>query len=279
MNRFTLFALSAVACTACSDSASVDQGSTGTSPTADTSSGPAPTDPDRLVVPSGTGLALVYPGGALADHFAWPDLVGECDSCAGEGASADGDALLVAIATGAGLSDGIARVFPDGTLDFRVDGFRFPHDVIRDPADGTLMVVETFADRVVWIDGSGSSREALREIGVPSTPEMVAQPNGAELVNTGERRYLLLSHVGEVTAPLRPAGKITLWDITSPGALAHVWSYPPDGALAGRTVRFFAGSVLSGGCCGRTPRGPAGGAPWAWRSPRTWPPCRCMWPT
>ncbi|MEM6930599.1 MAG: hypothetical protein AAF602_26920, partial [Myxococcota bacterium] len=93
---------------------------------------------DALVVPQQLGVTFLDLDGEVLSSPVWPQLVGPCPTCAGEGASPDGDGLLLSFLT-AGRNQGrpgaIARVRGNGTLDWRLDGFAFPHDVIRDPAD------------------------------------------------------------------------------------------------------------------------------------------------
>ncbi|MEZ4241671.1 MAG: hypothetical protein R3F59_37100 [Myxococcota bacterium] len=81
-------------------------------------------------MPDGAGLHLVGADGADVWSRAWPDLLGDaagCAPCGGEGASADGDGLLVAFTDGGDrFSGGVARLHADGSLDFRVGGLTFP---------------------------------------------------------------------------------------------------------------------------------------------------------
>lgn len=191
---------------------------------------PAPTTPaaaPRLVIPDAEGLSWRDPEStALSLEVLWDDLLGPCDQCLGQGASADGDGLLVSFAG----ADGVARLDGSGALDWRVDGFDFPHDVVRDPTDGSVMVIETFADRVAWIAPEGTDPTPLRTLDL-SHPEFVAAPNGAELLQDGDRTYLLLSHLGRRELADETPGRITLWALSS-GAPRHVWSFPENGSLA-----------------------------------------------
>ncbi len=207
-------------------------------PSADTGEPrPGPTDPGQgvLVVPDQRGLTLAALDGTVPFQRTWTELVGDCRACGGEGASADGDGLLVSFTTGGGegggLPDGaIARLTAGAELDFRVGRFGFPHDVIRDPADGTLMVVETHGSRVTWIDGTGASADPVRTLG-RETEGFGSLPNGADLVVHGGRTFLMLTHRSGVGPPGAAAGGITLWDISEVGAPSLVWTFPPDGGL------------------------------------------------
>ncbi|MEN0061284.1 MAG: hypothetical protein AAGA48_03985 [Myxococcota bacterium] len=207
-----------------------------TSPTGDT--GPksttdtGPTLPrvlprDSLVVPDKVGVTFLGLDGSLLESFTWSDLVGPCATCGGEGGSPDGDGLLLSFTTGDGPGNvgAVARVNGKGQLDFRVNGFAFPHDVIRDPADNHLAVVATFTNDVRWIAGDGSSGTVLRSIG-SSDPEFPNTPNGAELLEYNGRNFILLSHRPNAN------GRITLWDITDPKDPVFVWRFPETGRIA-----------------------------------------------
>ncbi|MEO0606561.1 MAG: hypothetical protein AAF211_34355, partial [Myxococcota bacterium] len=118
---------------------------------------------------------------------------------------------------------GVARIAPDGTLDFRIDGFVFPHDILRDPADDSLLVVETGAGALHWIDGDGRSGASLRAI-TRADDRFPDEPNGAERVIHQGRTYVVLSHRSD-------EGRITLWDITDPEEARFVWRFPASGGL------------------------------------------------
>lgn len=184
---------------------------------------------DALVVPDGDGVVFLDLDGTVLAAPTWTVLAGSCDDCGGEGASPDGAGLLLSFTTGGGgmgvnRPGAIARVNADGTPDFRVDGFGFPHDVVRDPADDSLMVIATSSNEVVWIPGDGSTNEPLRVLD-NSDPEFPNTPNGAERFDFGGRTYLLITH--------RPQqGRVTFWDITTPGAPEFVWRFPATGRIA-----------------------------------------------
>jgi hypothetical protein len=185
-----------------------------------------------LVVPSADGLHLVRADGTLGFSAAWTAL-GICDRpCSGEGASADGDGLLVAVNRGDDGSvarlDGFAL---DGaaTLDWRLDGFAFPHDAIRDPADGAVIVPESLESRVTWVGCDAASAEPVRRMTEGRPPEFGdRQPNGADRFDWDGRSYLLLSNRGSALW----SGSATLWDITVAGAPTLVWRFPEAGGLA-----------------------------------------------
>jgi hypothetical protein len=186
-------------------------------------------DDHVLVIPDHDGLKLMASDGSFALSSTWSQLVGSCSSCGGEGASADGDGLLVSFTTN-WPAGGIARIGLDGTLDFRLDGFAFPHDLIRDPVDGTLIVPETFQSQIVWLAGDGSSGDALRSIGMGTESwEFADDPNGLERIAEDGHTYLVESVRGGAQQPIN--GKIRLWDISDPSNLTFVWEFPSEGTL------------------------------------------------
>jgi hypothetical protein len=199
---------------------------------ADTDAGGTFSADQVLVVPQARGLALLANDGSAALAASWSDLVGDCPDCAGQGASADGDGLLVSFTlTGDPGPGGIARLGPDALLDFRLDGFDFPHDVTRDPADGALVVTEALSDRLLWVAGDGGSVAPVRTLddGHPDWSGLF--PNGVEHLEHAGRSLLLTSHRGGADTGAPPAGEIALWDATDPGAPTRVWRFPPSGVL------------------------------------------------
>lgn len=202
---------------------------------------PAPPDPvdpvpDRvfddahaLVVPDRNGLTLLHRDGEVVWREDWDGLVGPCAECGGEGSSADGDGLLVAFTTNGPASGGsIARIGGDGALDWRIDGLVFPHDAVRDPSDGTVLVPEATANRITWWTEGGDQVRALDD----ADPGWVRDtPNGVDRVDDGDRTWLVSSHRGDGTGGVEGSGEITLWDLTDPGAPALAWTYPSSGSL------------------------------------------------
>jgi hypothetical protein len=211
------------------DTSTPATGATGaTADTGSTATGGFVFDEDHvLVIPDQVGLQLMDRDGNLALSRTWSQLVGSCTLCGGEGASADGDGLLLAFTTNA-FDGAVARIRGDGTLDFRVDGFTFPHDAVRDPLDDTIIVPETTANQISWVAGDGSSASMLRRIdrNTPGGDEEL--PNGLERVDHDGRTYLLTSYRGASFGG--SDGRISLWDITTP-APSLVWKFPADGAL------------------------------------------------
>ena len=88
---------------------------------------------------------------------------GSCgSSCFGEGTSTDDDLILGTYITSAWtFQGGIYAVDHAGTLQFALSGFSFPHDVVRDPVDGTLIVAEAFGD-ISWVAAPKPSRVPSR---------------------------------------------------------------------------------------------------------------------
>ncbi len=209
---------------------------------------PEPTflwDADKvLVVPDGDGLTFLAADGTTTWERTWTEAVGDCDDCGGEGASDDGDGLLLSFTTKGATSGGaVARLDAAGELVWRVDGFQFPHDAERDPADGTVLVPEVGGSEVTWIAGDGSSVDPVRQLDHENPAWEGDLPNGAERFDHEGRSYLLLSHRG-LPIPTRAGGFVTCWDLTVPGEPTLVWRYPEEGALHtphGAVVRWFDG--------------------------------------
>ncbi|MCB9684704.1 MAG: hypothetical protein H6735_06695 [Alphaproteobacteria bacterium] len=204
-----------------------------------------------LVVPDGDALQLLDRDGVAVWRRGWTELFGECSACGGEGASADGDGLLVSFTTTGVTSGGaIGRLGPSGTADFRLDGFLFPHDAIRDPGDGTVIVPQVGSNDVDWVAGDGSAVDPVRTLDHDDADWPGGNPNGAELVRRDGRRYLLLSHRGMLGQP-GPlggtfSGLLSMWDITDPEAPTRLWNFPPTGPLAtphGAVVREWNGET------------------------------------
>ncbi|MCA9494103.1 MAG: hypothetical protein KC621_29450, partial [Myxococcales bacterium] len=204
-----------------------------------------------LVVPDGDALRLLDRDGVELWRRSWTELFGPCSMCGGEGASADGDGLLVSFTTTGVTSGGaIGRLGPGGTAEFRLDGFLFPHDVLRDPSDGTLLVPQVGSNDVAWVPGDGSTLDAVRRLDQQDTDWVGGTPNGAELVQQGARTWLLLSHRGVLGQP-GPlggvySGLLSMWDITDPDAPTRAWVFPSTGPLAtphGAVVRQWNGET------------------------------------
>jgi hypothetical protein len=166
-------------------------------------------DPQVLVVPDAEGLSLITAAGERR-VVPWADAVGACPGCEGQGAEADGDGLLVSVAVGQ-TGGSVARLDAEGALDWRIDGLRFPHDAIRDPADASVAVAEAAADRLVWLDPGGAE---LREL------DGFEVPNGLHSLTSGGRDLALLSTRGWAGAP----GQVTLIELRPDGIAVPRWT-------------------------------------------------------
>ncbi|MEQ1504366.1 MAG: hypothetical protein ABMB14_19150, partial [Myxococcota bacterium] len=147
--------------------------------------GPVFDDAHVLVVPDAHGLGWYAADGSVVWSRTWPELVGPCDPCGGEGAAPDGDGLLVSFTTTDPVSvGGIARIDGAGTT-FRVDGFQYPHAAVRDPADGSLIVAETTDNALTWIAGDGGSAAPIRRLAAGAPGWEGDLPNGLERLEYG----------------------------------------------------------------------------------------------
>jgi hypothetical protein len=219
-----------------------DTGTSSTGTTADTSDTDTGTiatdewlfDETRvLVVPDADGLHFMANDGTLALSRTWTELMGPCEECGGEGASADGDGILVSFTTGEGIEQGaIARLDANLALDFRLQGFVFPHDAVRDPIDDTIIIPEATANKITWVAGDGASTSTVRVLDGSTYGWYGGIPNGIDRFEHDGRSLLMCSHRGGGGFP--PGfglGEITLWDISVADAPELVWRFPFDGAL------------------------------------------------
>ncbi len=188
-----------------------------------------------LVIPHADGLSLFDHTGAEVSAWTWPELAPTCAPCLGEAARADGEGLLFAFvhppdgwppAAAPGFDGGFLRLTATGADPVVDAGFAFPHAALRDPADGTIAVLESGRDRITWVAGDGSSVEPLRtlELDQPS-------PNGVDLIVDGASTYLLIGARGDGPFGGTSYGHLELWDITDPSAMSQVWVFPSTGAL------------------------------------------------
>lgn len=186
---------------------------------------------EALVMPNQSGLDLVSLDGTIAWSSSWEELIG-CSSCGGEGANPDGDGLLVAFTEGGGPGQGgVARLGAEMELDGEVGDLGFPHAAVRDPSDGSWVVAETTAGRLVWLDEVTQSEIRSLSSSVSSDFDM-ATPNGLHLLSHDGGSYLLVSSRGEGGQGQGGAsGSIALWDITDPDAPSRVWRFPEQGSL------------------------------------------------
>lgn len=236
-----------------------DTGTTATSspsPSTTTDSGTSPTLPPTtptppsdalvfddqhvLVLPNRDGLSFMASDGTIEATRGWTDLLGVCDGCTGEGASADGDGLLFSWQA-AGTDAGIGRIDGTGALEFQLRGLAFPHDAVRDPFDDTILVPEAFADRITWYPGDGASDQPVRLLDTHDEGWMQPLPSGVDKV-IGEDGSVTL--VVNNRGGFPDGGIVTGWDITDPDHPALLWRFPREGALDtphGAVIRRFGG--------------------------------------
>lgn len=209
---------------------------------------PPPPPPPRLldddhvlVLPDGPSLSLVRRDGTRAWERTWEELFGDCALCGAEGATADGDGILVSFTTEGPQSGGaIGRVNGAGGPELRVDGFVFPHDAIRDPADGSIIVPEATADRVSWVL-PGPTPELVRRLDEDDPAWMEDTPNGLEHLELDGRSLLVISHRGQEGGKAN-TGEITMWDITDPDAPGLLWVFPEHDSVSmphGAVFRYY----------------------------------------
>lgn len=190
-----------------------------------------------LVVPTSDGLTWLDSGLSPRASHAWVDLVPACDQdCFGEGTSTDGDGILASyVEDNQAYSGGVIRVAQDGQIDWSLRGLAFPHDVVRDPVEGTVIVAEAYA-YVGWFAGDGSSDTPIRQLDPDTEGYVSGTPNGLDLITHDGRTTLLICSRD---------GVLTQWDITTPGAPVRLWRFPALGDLSaphGAVVRELDGT-------------------------------------
>jgi hypothetical protein len=216
---------------ACTDDVTgTDSGSTPDSGTTD--SAPAPT---HLLITTVDGIERRTLDGDLETLWAWSDLTDACDAgCNPEGVQVDGDGLLVAYSASMS-SGGILRLKAEnGDLvrDWELQDYGFPHDAITDPSGLGVIVAETFAGRLLWLDPSDET--VLATLDDSHSSWDYSLPNSLELIEHTGQSYLLMSNRGnDLSGGSGSAvdGSLVLWDITDPTNPAQVWHYPESGTV------------------------------------------------
>lgn len=217
-----------------------------TAPPSGLVTGTLPEGQRALVVPAGPELLLANPeDGAVVFRAALEGLTAVCTpeapACESQAARSHGPDLWLAWAQleGQDWPGGALRLSPvEGSLELTeaVDGHLFPHAAVPDPwGRPGLVVVETFRQRVVWLDTAlspdePSARLAALEEGVPGW-EHTANPNGLQLLTHDGRYLALVSFRSSTPSPIDQAGRLVLWDVTDLSAPAVVWTYPASGTL------------------------------------------------
>ncbi len=182
-----------------------------------------------LVVPTEDGISFYANDGSVVHEYTWTAMVGACPGCTGEGASPDGDGLLVSWA-GQAQNQGVARINSAGVVEFTIKGMAFPHDAVRDPADDSIIVPEAFANALTWYPGDGSSAKDTRRVDDNTPGYNQNLPNGMDRVDYNGRTYILVSN--RATGFGGNLGLLTLWDITDPAVIpTKVWQFPQTGSL------------------------------------------------
>jgi hypothetical protein len=214
---------------ACTDSPVAE---TGIADSATAETEPAAT---HLVVTTVDGIEQRTLQGALEHVWRWEDLSEDCASgCKPEGIQPEGDGLI-AVYSSSTKSGGVLRLQPsDGDLvvqwEFR--NYSFPHDAITDPSGLGVIVAETFAGQILWLDPDDES--VLATLGVSHPDWEYSLPNSLDLLQQDDRYYLLMSNRGnDLSAGAGSAidGTLVLWDISDPRSPIRTWVYPETGTL------------------------------------------------
>ncbi len=215
---------------ACTDGTVDTSTDTDTASTTDT--GPVPT---HLVVTTGEGVEQRTLDGDLERTWSWDDIASPCSGdCKPEGVQVDGHGLLTAYSQGQ-AGGGVLRLKAEGgdlVPDWEIGDLDFPHDAISDPSGLGVMIAETFAARIVWMDPTtGSELAALDET---DSAWDYSLPNSLELIADAGRHYLLMSNRGnDLSGGANSAidGVLVLWDVTDGSAPTMVWQYPESGVV------------------------------------------------
>ena len=175
-----------------------------------------------LIMPDEDGLQFIASDTSTWRSLSWEDLVPVCDgACYGEGGSTDGDGLLATYVMDTQLfNGGVIELDIDGNLLGGIQGLSFPHDAVRHPADGSIIVAEAFGF-ITWYDSGGSPLFQI-DRGTPGWENQMGTPNGLDLIEYGGSTYLLICSRN---------GVISMWDITAAASASLLWRYPAAGDL------------------------------------------------
>ncbi len=204
-------------------------------------------DDHVLVVPQSDGLAIHRTDGTRARLMIWSDIAPDCNGCVGEGASADGDGLLVtwselSFGRAVELQGGLARLAFDGTPTLGPRELAFPHDAVRQPSDGSIAVAEAFADRVAWYTDGDTSGHPIAVLG-PREHLDVPLTNGLDHLAWQGRHLVAITGRGNLQND-PSGGVIELWDLTDPTVPQRLWRFPESGGLDsphGGSLRWYDG--------------------------------------
>lgn len=190
-------------------------------------------DGDGLAVPTDRAFSLYRADGTLyAEHELAKLVPSFCSTsdCFLEGGSQDGDLYLHTWVYGnLTFEGGVIGFGSDGAPTFTTTGHAFPHDVVRDPNEGSIIVCEALRG-IRWIAGDGSSNVALRWLDDAHPDWPTNTPNSLDLVTYEGRTLILVSYKGSPLFGVR-TGALALWDITDLDAITLVWRFPDDGYL------------------------------------------------
>jgi len=193
---------------------------------------PAPT---HLVINTNAGVEQRALDGTLEAVWAWAELTTECGGgCNAEGIQVDGDGLIAAYSKSL-TSGGVLRLkAQDGDLvtDWDLQDYSFPHDGITDPSGLGVIIAETFAARILWLDPLDETVHHTLDDTEPTWDYSL--PNSLELIAHQDRSYLLMSNRGnDLSGGASTAidGTLVLWDITEPTAPEQLWAYPESGTV------------------------------------------------
>jgi len=160
--------------------------------------------------------------------------------CRAEGITVDGEALILswALQNGQSTYGGLVWLDPvDGgwTTGAAVDGWRYPHEVQRDPTADRYLVVDAIADGIYWVpaDRAAGPEDAVHVLaGDTADTDGAHIPNGMRIFVEGERVYLLVTYRGDdARSPGSETGRLLLWDVADPSRPRRVWSFPETGNL------------------------------------------------
>jgi len=109
-----------------------------------------------------------------------------------------------------------------------------PHTAQWTPDRQHLVVTDTSNNRVVWLTApEGEDAPSLVDFELDEFHPGVDEarwPNAGQLIERDDRLYLLTTFKGSLK--LENRGRIKLWDVTNPGEIHLLWSYPEQGYLA-----------------------------------------------
>lgn len=164
----------------------------------------------------------------------------EGGQCRAEGVTVDGGSLVFswALQNGQSTYGGLVWLDPvDGgwAPAAAVEGWRYPHEVQRDPTAERYLVADALADGIYWVpaDRAAEPEDAVYVLSGDTVDTAGAHiPNGMWLLPLDGHVYLLVSYRGDdARNPGSEIGRLILWDVVDPAAPRRVWVYPATGNL------------------------------------------------